>query len=287
MKHALVCLAMLVFVPAHAAETHSLNTAVYDEIEPLRAKLQRMQELTDQGKYVNGREFGELWEKIVEFNMQAAKVNTEYWNNLYAMHRPTFDEIGVLFLKTDNYLNDVSMKLGSEDYEKKFYEPVERVHMHLDKDLYVKPEDCPDPGMREDLNRLISLRKSIYSKFGSLDPEIAVPYVKEAEVTAISTARQNDATTRLEKAVVAVKNYQVGDATKDQVLSDLGAASSVSTLPNYKEHLYLFDNLPNNQTVQLTVQFDPLDKLAFVTVRKRNSETEGWEEVFRKGQRLD
>jgi len=278
---------MLVFVPAHAAETHSLNTAVYDEIEPLRAKLQRMQELTDQGKYVNGREFGELWEKIVEFNMQAAKVNTEYWNNLYAMHRPTFDEIGVLFLKTDNYLNDVSMKLGSEDYEKKFYEPVERVHMHLDKDLYVKPEDCPDPGMREDLNRLISLRKSIYSKFGSLDPEIAVPYVKEAEVTAISTARQNDATTRLEKAVVAVKNYQVGDATKDQVLSDLGAASSVSTLPNYKEHLYLFDNLPNNQTVQLTVQFDPLDKLAFVTVRKRNSETEGWEEVFRKGQRLD
>ena len=287
MKQALVCLAMLAFVPAHAAETHSLNTAVYEEIEPLRAKLQRMQELTDQGKYVNVREFGELWEKIVKLSMQAAKVNTEYWNNLYAMHRPTFDEIGVLFLKTDNYLNDVSMKLGSEDYEKKFHEPVERVHMHLDKDLYVKPEDCPDPSMREDLNRLISLRKSIYSKFGSLDPEIAVPYVKEAEVTAISTARQNDATARLEKAVAAVKNYQVGEETKDQVLSDLGAASNVNTLSTYKEHLYLFDNLPNNQTVQLTVQFDPLDKLAFVTVRKRNSETEGWEEVFRKGQRLD
>jgi hypothetical protein len=287
MRQALLCLAVFACISVHGAETRSLNTAAYDEIKPLRAKLQRMQELTDQGIYVNGREFIELWEKIVNLNMQAVEVNKEYWDNLYAMHRPTFDEIGALFLKTDNYLNDVSMKLGSEDYEKKFHEPVERVHMHLDKDLYVKPEDCPDPGMREDLNRLISLRKSIYSQFGSLDPEVAVPHVKEAEVTAISKARQNDATTRLEKAVAVVKNYQVGDETKDQVLSDLGAASSVNTLPNYKEHLYLFDNLPNNQTVQLTLQFDPLDKLAFVTVRKRNSGAEGWEEVFRKGQRLD
>lgn len=274
-------------VATHAAESYSLNRAVYEEIEPLRAKLQRMQELTDQGKYVNGMEFIKLTEKVSELSMRATEVNKEYWDNLYAMNQPTFDEIGALFLKTDKYLHDVSMKLGSEGYEKKFHEPVERVHLHLDKDLYVRPEDCPDSVMRADLNRLISLRKSIYSKFGSLDPKMAVLHVKEAEATAISKARQNDASSRLEKAVSAVKAYQVGELTKDQAMLDLGAATNVNTSPNYKEHVYLFQNLPNNQTVQLTLQFDSLEKLAFVTVKKRSSENEGWEEVFRKGQRLD
>lgn len=274
-------------ITTHAAETYSLNKAVYEEIEPLRAKLQRMQELTDQGKYVNGMEFIKLTEKVSELSMRAMEINKDYWDNLYVIHQSTFDEIGALFLKTDKYLNDISTKLGSEEYEKKFHEPLERVHLHLDKEFYVKPEDCQDPGVREDLNRLISLRKSIYSEFDLPDPQMAVLHVKKAEAAAISKARQNDASAKLEKAVSAVKAYQVGELTKDQALLDLGAATNVNTSPNYKEYVYLFQNLPNSQTVQLTLQFDPLDTLAFATVKKRNSENEGWEEVFRKGQRLD
>jgi len=288
MKQILFHLAVAVLtLSAQAAETHTLNTEVYEEIRPFRAKLQRMQELTDQGKYVDGMEFIKLGQKVSELSMKANEINKDYWDNLYAMQQTTFDEIAELVLKTDKYLNDVSTELGFADYEKKFHEPVERVHLHLDKNLYVKPEDCSDPVMREDLNRLIMLRKTIYSEFSSIDPKIAVFHVARAESTAVGKARQNDASAKLEKAVTAVKAYQVGTVTKDQVLLDLGSTSTVNTSPNYAEHVYTFQNLPNNQTVQVTVQFDPLDKMAFVTVKKRTSESEGWEEVFRKGQRLD
>ncbi|MEY3480853.1 MAG: hypothetical protein RIQ71_1628 [Verrucomicrobiota bacterium] len=288
MSKTLFCAVFAAFaITTHAAETYSLNTAIYEEIEPLRAKLQRMQELTDQGKYVNGMEFIKLGERVAEMTAKANEINKDYWDNLYAMHRTTFDEIATLFLKTDKYLHDVSTKLGFEEYEKKFHEPVERVHLHLNKELFVQSEDCPDPVMRDNLNRLITLRKAIYSKFGPLDPRMATMHVMKAESTAISEARQSEASAKLEKAVSAVKAYQVGKLTKDQALLDLGAATNVNTSPNYREHVYLFQNLPNSQTVQLTLQFDPLDKLAFATVKKRNSENEGWEEVFRKGQRLD
>lgn len=274
-------------VATHASEAPELNTAVYEEIEPLSAKLQRMQELTDQGKYVDGMEFIKLGQKVSEMTVKANEVNKDYWDNLYAMHRTTFDEIAALVLKTNKYLSDVSTELGFDEYKRKFSEPVEGVHLHLDRELFVQSEDCPDPVMRDNLNRLITLRKLIYSKFGPLDPRMAWLHVMEAESAAINEARQNDASTRLEKAVSAVKAYQVGELTKDQALLDLGAATNINTSPNYKEHVYLFQNLPNNQTVQLTLHFDPLDKLAFATVKKRNSDTEGWEEVFRKGQRLD
>jgi len=265
-------------------EKYVLNTEIYNQIKPLQERYKRMTDLTNQGRYVDGGEYVNLFNKIMELNAKATAENKEYFDHLYEMNEKKFDEIARLSLKTDTYLDNISVKLGAEQYEQKFHEPVERVYLHMHQNLLLSPDDCPDDSTRDDLNNLISLRKSIYSKLSSLDPRLAASQVQRAEAIAKNKISMQNIVNQLEKNIISIKKFEIGSTTCDQVFSQLGDSKNINQSGDQKTLTYVFQNLPNNQTVQILLQFNGLEKLTFISVKKQIQGSEGWQEVYKKGQ---
>jgi hypothetical protein len=265
-------------------EKYVLNTEIYNQIKPLQERYKKMTELTQQGRYVDGGEYVKLFDKIMELNAKATAENTEYFDHLYEMNEKEFDEIARLSLKTDAYLDNISVKLGAEKYEQKFHEPVERVYLHMNQNLLVSRDDCPDDSTRDDLNNLISLRKSIYSKLSSLDPRFAAFQVQRAEAIAKNKISNQNILNQLEKDIISIKKFEIASTTCDQVFSELGDTKNINQSGDQKTLTYVFPNLPNNQTVQILLQFNGLEKLIFISVKKQIQGSEGWQEVYKKGQ---